>query len=585
MIRLPQDNRWVQTNRSDLLGNLWSTFNIDLQRNVGNIRVSPRMKLNTTGLNSVPVAIKRYEDRIFCIAGTTIYRNTDTSGLPSDAFVADTSTSSGTDHSADTADLEVAFARLFATAQTKIRYLDQATGGTWVDLATINTGYNHKMVYFKKFDRLYFLDAAVKSVNSALTVATSGDYTLANIDERYSDMKVTRNYIWLSITPAPDANQGSFLTQAIIRQWDGISPQVTAEYKLPCKAVAAIVIDQERDTPYAIGSDGVFYGFNGSGFEEVGRFPYTDHLPYNAVSGSNDRFVHPNGVIQTQDGRFLFNINGLNGNNSATQNENFPSGIWEYSKENGLVHKNAFTYDPISTSITDYGQGRVSRAGALALMNVYSTASGRDGTLLAGASYYSDATTVAHGIFYDNSINTIEKYGYFVTTKIWAPYIEDVWHRITHRIKRLPTSGNKTVLKYRNTEADPTEATITWTSTTTCTTTTDVSAYNGFEMEVLNGKGGGKCSKITNIVNNAGTYTITLKETFTGASSGTAKARFQKWIEIDSITSQSLDYSSISSKIQSPWIQLKVCMQFTGVGELRDIIIDNVSTVDSIRQQ
>lgn len=581
MIKInPQDLK--QTNRSDKLGSLWSTFNIDLDSNKGALRVSPRMKLNTGSLNSVPVAIKRYEDRIFMIAGTTIYRNTDNSGLPNDPFEADDTLNFTTDYSSDTGDLETAFLYLWATAQTQLRRLGGATGGIWVDVATMLTGYNHKLCYFQKFDRLYFMNGGISSVSSTLVVATTGNYTLANIDERWTDMKASRNYIWLGVTPAPDTLQGAFLNQGLVRRWDGISTDVD-EYKLPCGAAVAIVVNNTSDAPMVIGSDGISYQFNGSGFVEVGRFPYTNYLPINAVSTSNNRFIHPNGIVETEEGDILAFINGLNSDNGATQNENLPSGIWRFDKERGWTHVDALSYDPISTSITDYGQNRISRVGALMLMNVYSTTSGRDGTMMAGATYFTDATTPASAVFFDNSIDTIQKYGYIVTTKIFSDKVEEVWQNLYTRHKKLLDSADSIVVKYRQDETAPVEATITWTSTTTFTTTTDISAYTNYEVEVIQGKGSGKTAKITTIVNNGGTYTVTVSTDFTGVgTSGTAKARFQKWIEIGTETSQVKSFLETMISKQSTWIQLKVCMLFKGKDEIDDFILTSKTQKEAI---
>jgi hypothetical protein len=199
MAKLPQNKKWIQTNRSDFLGNLRGTFNIDLQSNIGAVRVSPRMKLNTGSLNACPVAIERFGQRIYAVAGTTIYRNTNDSGLPSDAFVADTSTSASTDYSSDYSDLKSAWNTLFATAPTKLRSLSSPNGGTWTDRATISSGLSHRLCYFPKYDRLYFTDQTIKSITEAFSVSTSGDYTLSGVNTfGITDMKSTSNFIWIS---------------------------------------------------------------------------------------------------------------------------------------------------------------------------------------------------------------------------------------------------------------------------------------------------------------------------------------------------------------------------------------------------
>ncbi len=132
-------------------------------------------------------------------------------------------------------------------------------------------------------------------------------------------------------------------------------------------------------------------------------------------------------------------------------------------------------------------------------------------------------------------------------------------------------------MKYRVNEEEPVYATITWTSTTTFTTTTDVTAYGpnaagfngtqGGEVEIIQGTGGASCAHITNIVNNAGTYTVTLETAITGVT-GTAKARFQKWIKLNpEAIGQVKSYEQQSIGANNVRIQIKGCLTFTGNGE------------------
>jgi hypothetical protein len=576
MIKIPGTIGYKQTNRSDTQGTLWSTWNIDLQDNLGKIRVSPRLKTNTSSLNACPVAITRFGDRIFALAGTTIYRNTDGSGLPNDPFVADTSTSASTDYSSDVSDMVGAWNSLFATSPTKLRSLNSDTGGTWADEATI-TSSNHKLLYFRKFDRLYFTDLdSIKSMNQATAVLTSGDYTLPT-DGTFGivDIKATSQFIWIAgkTTTVKDNGGG-------IRQWDGIS-NTYKSYKLPnARAVVALVIDPTRDICMAMSDKGIMYEFNGGGFQEcaLGRLPYGTSFPYMGATPfgtqANDRFIHPNGLTFTRNNTVQAFINGLNSDNGATQNENLPSGRWEWTKDTGWIHIGAPSYDPISSSVTDYAQNRIARVGALADMTIANTTSGADGTILAGASIYTDATTIVSSIFFDNSIDTIQKYGYIVTTKIVSDQIEDTWQGFYTKHKKLLDSSDSITVKYRVSESAPTEITLTWTSSSTFTTTTDVSALVGYEVEVIQGKGSGKTAHIVSVTG-SGTYTVTLDDTFTGATSGTAKARLQDWKKIGSQTNQTLKYFRGSINQSDTWVQLKVCMQFKGKDEVDGFILTN----------
>lgn len=582
-LNFPQSNKaFIQNNRSNVfpLSNIWSSLNLDLQSNVGVLRVSPRIKLNTGSLNNAPVAIQRFGQRIYTLAGTTIYRNTNSSGLPNDAFVADTSGSASTDYSSNTSDMLGCWNVLFATAPTRLRSLSNADGGTWSDRATITSGINHKLCYFKKFDRLYYTDQTIKSMTEAYVEATSGDYTLPGFNTvGLVDMKATSQYIWIACKTEATLQQ-----KGEIWQWDGISAQITNKFNLPgALAIVAIVIDPIRDIPMAVSDKGVLYEFNGSSFSEVdnGRLPYTfGNLPYMGASPfstqDNDRFIHPNGIYFTRWNTVRCLINGVNGNSTATQNENLPSGVWEWSRENGFVHVSAPSYDPISTSVTDWSQGRISRAGALVDMNIPTT-SAKDGTFMLGATYYTNVSSTASAIFYDNSNNTIQKKGYVVTSWIESNDLADSWDVLWTSYRKFLESTDSFTVKYRNTEESSVSASITWVNTTSFTvlnSAIDISLYwttgTGAEVEIINGTGGGLCAHITNAVNNAGTWTVTIDETATGVTTGTAWARFQKWTKVYSPVTNASPYSWAQFALgttSTPRIQYKICFTWTGNGE------------------
>jgi len=248
--------------------------------------------------------------------------------------------------------------------------------------------------------------------------------------------------------------------------------------------------------------------------------------------------------------------------------------VGEWTAETGWIHRT-----PISnytSSVLAYGQNRVSRVGALYIAKDDSAAATANGTMLLGAQIYSDATTTKEIIAYDDSNDAVQKYGYIVTSKIYSQNIQEAWQKIYARFKKLLDSGDSITIKYRVNDVAPTQATITWVDTDTFTTTTDVSAYvAGDEVEILQGDGAGKCAHISSISVNAGTYTVNLDDTFTGVTTNTAKARFQKWVKAGVCTDQTVKWYNYPLGVSDTWIQFKVCMQFTGKNELDDLILIN----------
>lgn len=587
-----------QTNRGNVLGHLWSTWNIDLQSNPGAIRVGNKMKLNTNTAGAanlgLPVAFRNFDTRMFCVAGTRVFRSSGNDLISGFSEVGD----GGDPTTCDSkySDMEVFETKLFVStgSSTSLFYKPSNGAGTgiWTSVASAySSSFPHKLAYLKKNNRLYWSDnnTEIKSLSSDLvTVATSGDYfiDLGDNDGYIATIEASSNRIWIGMieTVSKNATKG-----ATIFEWDGISNQALNKYTI--EAQGALAIEIRNDIPYVMDSKGRLLEFRGSGFEEVGRLPIDRELLEGGNSSWNQRFIHPNGLTTTADGTILALVQNVLADSSSSIKENFPSGIWEWSRENGFVHKHAITLQPMATTtITDNGQNKLyvntgsdlMGVGALVTANLFGgrSASGRS-DLICGARYYTDATTDTFGIFIkapfptDNATTTeSKKYGYFVTQWIQASAIKDSWKKIALKHKKLLSSSDEIILKARTTEADPIYIDMTWVNTTSFTTTTDVSALVGYEVEVIQGTGSGKCSHISSVTG-SGTYTVTVDETYTGVTTGTAKARVQAWKKLLNISDQTSESKVISTLLISERIQLKICMDFTGNNEVREVIIVN----------
>lgn len=581
----PATNKvYFQNNRSNVvpMGNIWSTFNADLQSNVGVFRVSPRMRVNTTSVTQAnlgcPVTFKYFGGKVWSICGTLVFTNVGIAS--SNQFVEDNTTGFQTDYSSDESDMEV-FNGALVTSTTDALY--STDGSNWTARDVLLTGSSHVMTYFKLYDRLYYANASdnILSIDASWVTADPGaDYAInlspnGSTDYTIVCMRATTSFIWIGTI-----NNISMGGPGKICQWDGLSSTLTAEHKINnAQGVMAIAIDPESDSPYAMDSNGVLSAWNGSGFSEVGRLPFPiSKLPYNIGDTDNESFIHPNGMIFTRNGTLQCLINNRAAITGDSVVENMPSGVWEWSKETGFVHRYSISYTPTGTStITDFGQNRVARVGALASMFIPITINTSQGTFLAGAQYYSDASTTVFGIFHDNNLDTIQKKGYFVTDWFESKDLADQWKIWWASYRKSLDSSDKIVFKYRNYEEAPAEGDITWVDTTHFTilnSAVDISLYwtsgTGGEVEILRGTGGGSCAHIVDAVNVGGTWSVTIDETITGVTTGTATARFQKWIKIEPAETvsqvQAFNQWAINSD-STPRIQIKGCFTFTGAGE------------------
>ena len=571
MIIIPnRENKIItQINKGDTLGDLWSSFNIDLVSNYGRIRNTRMIENNNSSFEAnlgCAVAFRYFDSKWWAVAGSRVHSSSRTQT----GFTADVTASTPTTCSSDTSDIELFNGNMYVTSQTG---LNKFTGSVWsTNAQTLNTNTPHLMTNYA--ERLYITDlySKIYSMNTSDSVAISSTNTLSftnSLANVITFLRSASNTIWIG-TINTQGGKGA------IYEWNGVSTQTNRSYRLESGGALSCVI--KDDIPWIVDTNGRLMYWNGGSFIEVARFPiFPDEniLLYNAFSQINDRFIHPNGMSLV-NGKINILINNLNDDFGATISERLPSGVWEYDENKGLYHKYSISYTGTATTIvTDYGQNRLSRVGALLQAKVQNNASGANGTLLAGATYFTNASSIQSGIFFEDNIDTTQKYGYFVTNWISSLGLKDTWQKIFIKYRKFLASTDKIIVKYRIAEVTPTEVSITWTSTTTFTTTTNILSKEGFEVEIIQGTGSGKTAHITLINVNAGTYTVTVDDTFTGVTTGTAKARIQAWIKIGEVTGQTTESWGHQISKVSERIQLKVCMQFTGKDEISELAIIN----------
>lgn len=683
---------YLQTNRSDELGSIWSSFNLDFQKNLGSMKLSDKLVTNTTSSDDadlgLPYAFEFWANKWWAICGTRVFKSasleltsafaedasgygigtatteftiTNTAGttyrytwtgngtdplitaltvpttssvkifatnmasgnkgtftvtasgnnyfevtnasgvaeanktISSVGYIAVTSTSTtlGKTYNINQSDFCIFNNLLYSSTPTVLYKKKDELGSSahWYSLYNFgDTGVSHQLAYFKRTNRLYFLDFEssayiVGSIDDQDVVITSGSYSLNinNTVNRPITIVTNSNYVWIGGIRRNDSENTPSRnnTFATITQWDGISAQATEEFVIKgASGIMAMFV--EDDIPYAIDSEGRILKYTGYSFKEIARLPIDRTLLTSSslTTSANGRFIHPNGFIATKNNTLLLSINNLNYNSTGNITENLPSGIWELDLTTGnFTHKYTPTLKAYNSStVTDFGQNRVLAAGAIKLNTLGSNAAAGRSTIMAGYSYYTDATTTKSGIFIDNpqdasTDNEGQKRGYFVTTWYESPEVESTWTKIWAIYKRFKNSTDKIIFKYRLEEENPIEATITWTSTSTFTTTTNISAYAGYEAEIIQGTGSGACTNITSVTELAGTYTATIDTAITGVT-GTAKARFQKWKKIYPVASGTVkSYTEMPFDATNVRIQIKGILEWTGDGEFSKFIL------------
>lgn len=572
MIIIPNNKKWIQPNNSEVLGNIWASFNLDLGDNLGRLRIGSRLVVNVDESEDadlgVPVAFEVIDGKKFAVAGATIFKSSNT--MPQGAFTQDATSGVPTNLDSSYSDMKSFNGYLYVTANsTSVYKTDGSTWGTFT--AGSNTGAPRILVQYG--DRMYMTDGNSKIISwtTADSVSTSGAYTLdfsSNANERkIVFLRASASRIWIGTM---NLNGG----KGAIYEWDGISTQATKLYRLEASGAMSCVI--KDDIPYVFDSNGDFLVWNGGNFAKITGLNRENHLLLLGSNSTTNPFIHRNGMTLVE-GKICALIRGINGDNTSTIEDTIPSGVYEYDKEYGLVHKHSIGLTKSDGTISDYGQIKVAKVGALTEINIQDTSSTRNGTFLAGVQAYTNASSTRNIIAYDDSINSLQKAGSIITPKIDSANIDDVWQKVYPKIKRFQNTTDKMVVKYRTDEVDSVEFTGTFTSTTTFTTTADLSSFAvGDEIQIIQGLGSGKPSHITAMSLSTGTYTVTVDETYTGATSQTFRAKIDKWIKIGSLSNKVVSYLDCSIGIPANWVQFKIWFVVTGrKNELESLVIAN----------
>lgn len=587
--RFPKNIIWNQNNLSDSFSDLWSSFNLNLTRKLGKLAVSGRLLLNisTTDdaqLGAPPCAFKTFittDTYIWAAANSHMWHSTasGSAGGPNDPFVQDATSGTPTNLSSNVSDI-VAFASALVVTEASDEIYLLAAAGTWSNLSNVLTNSSglHAMTAFRAQNKCYIVDDNAKGITSlddnlsTVVKSNSGSqYSLdlvegsgVNVGSEISCIASNSTRIWIGTINKSGG-------ECKIYAWDGSQASGPNEFYI-IKASGVLAITILDDVPVIFDTRGRLSQLNGGTFVEMARLPVQGEMLKLPISTATNRAVHYNGMALI-DGRINILINTQLWDTNSTNKENMPSGVWEYTRETGLYHKASVGHTKSGGTIVDYGQQKLSLVGALAEAEVLSTditQGSVNGRYLLGCRYFTTASATLDGIFYDDTNDTLQKAGSFVTSKIFSPNIQDTWQKLTARFRRFLSSNDKIVVKYRTEEDEPTEGAITWASTTTFTSA--VTGYAvGDEVEIIRGVGSGRCAHITDIT---GT-TYTLDETITGATTQTATARFQKWKKIASYNAQTDEWWPFPLSVSSVWIQFKVWILWTGKNEIHDLTLSN----------
>lgn len=579
--KIPNNGKWVQPNTSERLGSIYASKGIDLTDNITSLRSAPRLLINTSTSDDadlgLPVAFRYYNSQWWAIAGSVMFKQASPDGSANAGFSQDATASSPTDCDVDLSDMEVFNGNLYVSRASAD--LSKFNTTSWSSVTLTSSGNSDTKMMCVYAARLYITYGAgsyrVTSINTSDALASMGSsYTLTlSPNYRITFMRAASSGIWVGTINVNNGKGSIFF-------WNGQQTTPNAEYVLTSNGVLSGFV--ENDIFYAIDVDGGLLQFSGGGFEKVASLPIPkDKYLFAPVDEDNsDRFIHPNGMT-VRDGVVKVLLNGRVFSSDQETLETTPSGIWEYTKDTGWYHKHSPSYTvKDTTTITDYGQTRIREVGAL----VDAKSIGQNvnkGTLLAGIQYFYDGTNTRNAIFLDDNLETVQKYSWIIIPQILSGSFTEMWQKVVPRFRKLLGATDSIVVKHRVDKTDPTQISLTWSDTNTFVTSTDVSGMVGYEVEVLNGTGAGKCAHIIGTATaGGGTWSVDLDDTFTGVTTGTAVAHVTQWYKDGSYSAQTDNFTEFTLGEPSTLISVKIGMQITGKWDLYDIFFTNSSDKD-----
>lgn len=592
LINIPEERQWLQPNTSVLFGNIFETKNIDFSL-PGFLKLAPRTRyvgredastatfenllsivyMSPNDLSGTKLYYFLTNDKIFTC--TTALGSFGALGVGSEPTLTINSDAiaSGLYYIVST-DTEMS---RFTTAWTN--GIIATAGG-----AAMTSNVPHPLCY--GFNTNIYVGNRNK-VNqfttnvSGLPSTYTADVVIVGLQYSIVWIRSFNSSIWIGTKNLLNGN-------AKVYQWDGSSTNFNYEYEVDCQWVYS-GIDWQGNF-FIFTNDGRLMSFNGAGFTEVARIPsYTNILTTNNYTFGNSftlGSVFQRGM-QVIDGLIHVNVNSEATNDDATVDgatTKLMSGIWVYDPNVGFYNKYTLS-NSTSTTDTDFGQMAL-EDGAGAISAIFNDptvsspiTSSVGGTLLYGAKLNSASAT---NYFTLGSVTTGENRGYFTTSRIESPEIQESWRYVWIKYEEMTNATDKIVLRYRTKEKEgipfTTASTVTWTSSTTFTST-DTRFANvdaGDDVTVITGDGAGSIANITSITYSNPTYTVVVDEAITAVTNGDiGKVIVSNFHKIEQVISEAtvdginitsryaklsipLEQSSTEQPAPSAWLELKV---------------------------
>lgn len=574
---LPNSNGQIrQSNKGDVYGELWGTFNVDLTSSPGKIKTSRQLytSLSETKMDNDDLyASVIYGGYIYNIlSGSRVqtleaYRNPRISGTWSSSSGAITATA--------TSDAVVFDNKLLVTTSTNIAMNNNAGTPSWdVDWWTTivsGTALQNSLPHVMDVSNIGQETLFVTDGNLVRYYNPTAGHSTVTLAEHLTACALATDYKATFVGTYSNSGNARVYEIYVGEQVDG-TPVARNSY--PVDGTAVLSMDVVDGVVYIVTDRGHIQAFNGVAFVTVGSFPFAfdsvaiDGMSVGDIAPANiDRGIHPKGM-RAYGKSLMVNINTNNqliddlaSNpidnddifNNVVVNERSASGVWEFDTETRVLnHRYALKY-----SANQVGAHRLTKSAPILILDNQYT------RILTGGRI-SDTRT---DIFVENPDQVPT--GYFITSEIDSDTVQDAWEHLALKIEPL-ADGESIEIKYRTDKNKeyPAYASGTFLNANTFNTEDDLSMVAvGDEIELIDGDYAGQMAHVTAISSSASVYSVELDRDIAVAESA-CYARFQNWKL--ATHSDEGGWLKLGTSDTSTWVQFKVVM--TGNIEVRGLI-------------
>jgi len=217
------------------------------------------------------------------------------------------------------------------------------SGSTWASTGlTLSTGNPHMLENFESRQTL-----AVADGNLVRQVTTGHAFdTQLTLPVGTNTKILAYSGGRLGIVCTASVTDPTIMLEALFYVWDGSTTGANSSYTIGASAVTALV--PYKNSWVILTQNGQLLYFNGGGFDEIARMPYTDKNVVNVQS----IYAASNAIVEKD--KIYFNIgcriNGSHSYGNKLENNlvDSPAGVWCFDPAVGMYHM----YSPSGSSIT-----------------------------------------------------------------------------------------------------------------------------------------------------------------------------------------------------------------------------------------